>query len=240
MGRGAHGRRCGAAAERTARAGDAAALRRSVSEAVEAFGDTAVPEMLAAIHRSVVEARADSAEILGAIGGAAAVRALVSARVDDAWEVRFAVVNALRESLTPTSVAALERAVSDPHGSVRMLAGRILTDMRDVSRHSITRHFFRCRRLVRRAVARRVLSCSAFPRSLVLTTTRRIPRQVARPRFHISMSLDDVVSGPRQSVGSPLGAGGMRLHDWSTGDSHLLLASILRRNSASQLKATTS
>jgi HEAT repeat protein len=107
-------------------------LRASVSEAVEAFGDAAVPELLAAFHGNAVEVRVDSAEILGAIGGVAAVDALVSALADDAWEVRFAAVNALRESLTPTSVAGLERAVSDLHASVRMLAGRILTDMRDV------------------------------------------------------------------------------------------------------------
>ena len=61
----------------------------------------------------------------------AVTRAVQFALADEAWEVRFAVVNALRESLTPTSVATLERAVSDPHASVRMLAARILTDTRD-------------------------------------------------------------------------------------------------------------
>ncbi len=33
-------------------------------------------------------------------------------------------------------------------------------------------------------------------------------------RFHISMSLDGFVAGPKQSVDNPLGIGGMRLHQW--------------------------
>jgi dihydrofolate reductase len=37
---------------------------------------------------------------------------------------------------------------------------------------------------------------------------------LSRLRFKISMSLDGFVAGPRQSVDSPLGMGGMRLHEW--------------------------
>jgi len=37
---------------------------------------------------------------------------------------------------------------------------------------------------------------------------------VTKLRFRISMSLDGFVAGPHQSVDNPLGAGGMRLHDW--------------------------
>jgi dihydrofolate reductase len=37
---------------------------------------------------------------------------------------------------------------------------------------------------------------------------------MARVRFEISMSLDGFVAGPSQSEESPLGEGGMRLHEW--------------------------
>jgi dihydrofolate reductase len=37
---------------------------------------------------------------------------------------------------------------------------------------------------------------------------------VAKLRLKISMSLDGFVAGPHQSVSDPLGAGGMRLHEW--------------------------
>jgi dihydrofolate reductase len=37
---------------------------------------------------------------------------------------------------------------------------------------------------------------------------------LSRLRFKISMSLDGFVAGPGQGVGSPLGIGGMRLHEW--------------------------
>ena len=37
---------------------------------------------------------------------------------------------------------------------------------------------------------------------------------MSRLRFRISMSLDGFTSGPHQSVDMPLGAGGMRLHEW--------------------------
>ena len=37
---------------------------------------------------------------------------------------------------------------------------------------------------------------------------------MSRLRLRISISLDGFVAGPRQSVVSPLGIGGERLHDW--------------------------
>jgi len=37
---------------------------------------------------------------------------------------------------------------------------------------------------------------------------------MSRLRFRISMSLDGFTSGPHQSVDMPLGAGGMKLHEW--------------------------
>jgi dihydrofolate reductase len=37
---------------------------------------------------------------------------------------------------------------------------------------------------------------------------------MSKVRFRISMSLDGFVAGPDQSVHDPLGAGGMRLHEW--------------------------
>ena len=39
-------------------------------------------------------------------------------------------------------------------------------------------------------------------------------RDVSRLRLKISISLDGFVAGPSQSVGNPLGIGGMRLHEW--------------------------
>jgi dihydrofolate reductase len=40
-------------------------------------------------------------------------------------------------------------------------------------------------------------------------------RDVSKLRFRISMSLDGFVAGPEQSVTSPLGIGGTRLHEWA-------------------------
>jgi dihydrofolate reductase len=37
---------------------------------------------------------------------------------------------------------------------------------------------------------------------------------MSRLRFHISMSLDGYVAGPKQGPDDPLGEGGPRLHDW--------------------------
>ena len=39
--------------------------------------------------------------------------------------------------------------------------------------------------------------------------------RVARLRLRIAMSLDGFVAGPHQSVGNPLGVGGMQLHEWA-------------------------
>jgi dihydrofolate reductase len=41
-----------------------------------------------------------------------------------------------------------------------------------------------------------------------------MPVVMSKVRFKISMSLDGYVAGPNQSVDSPLGVGGMRLHEW--------------------------
>ena len=40
---------------------------------------------------------------------------------------------------------------------------------------------------------------------------------MARVKFDISMSLDGFIAGPNQSVGNPLGEGGMQLHEWALG-----------------------
>jgi dihydrofolate reductase len=41
-----------------------------------------------------------------------------------------------------------------------------------------------------------------------------VTRQVSRLRLSITMSLDGYVAGPDQSLDSPLGVGGMQLHEW--------------------------
>jgi dihydrofolate reductase len=38
--------------------------------------------------------------------------------------------------------------------------------------------------------------------------------RMSKLRFKISISLDGLVAGPDQSVANPIGAGGMRLHEW--------------------------
>jgi dihydrofolate reductase len=38
---------------------------------------------------------------------------------------------------------------------------------------------------------------------------------MSKVRFRIAISLDGFVAGPEQSVGNPLGIGGMRLHEWA-------------------------
>jgi len=38
---------------------------------------------------------------------------------------------------------------------------------------------------------------------------------MSKVRFRIAISLDGFVAGPEQSVGNPLGIGGMRVHEWA-------------------------
>src|SRR3954471_4436049 len=43
----------------------------------------------------------------------------------------------------------------------------------------------------------------------------RGPRGMTRVRSRLSISLDGYAAGPNQSVENPIGAGGMRLHEWA-------------------------
>lgn len=55
-------------------------------------------------------------------------------------------------------------------------------------------------------------TCVSFEHNDGQTTNTRA---MSKLRFGISLSLDGFMAGPNQSVGDPLGIGGMRLHDWA-------------------------
>jgi HEAT repeat protein len=101
-------------------------MRGAAATALESFGDAAVPALLEAFRAGDVAVRVDLTEILGAIGGEASSSALAGAMDDEAWEVRFAAVNAMRQSSSAQAVAALERAAADAHPTVRLVAARVL------------------------------------------------------------------------------------------------------------------
>lgn len=54
---------------------------------------------------------------------------LATALRDDAWEVRFAVVNALRPQSDAATVGTLALATHDAHPHVRLLATRAIQDL---------------------------------------------------------------------------------------------------------------
>ena len=103
-------------------------LRSTVNEALEAFGAMAVPLLIGRLDDGDRAVRVELTEILGVIGGAAAARALAVALQDQAWEVRFAAVNALRHVDDAAATTALTTATSDAHPQVRMLATRMVSD----------------------------------------------------------------------------------------------------------------
>jgi HEAT repeat protein len=101
-------------------------LRSSVNEALEVFGELAIPYLVAAMATREASVRVEVAEILGSIGGDAADGALAAAIDDADAAVRFAVVNAMRSSKGAAVQSALERATRDSHRHVQILARRIL------------------------------------------------------------------------------------------------------------------
>ena len=68
-------------------------------------------------------------EILGSIGGSEVMAPLARALAADAWEVRFAAVNALQRQSDPATVSTLALATADAHQHVRLLATRAMQDL---------------------------------------------------------------------------------------------------------------
>ncbi len=103
-------------------------LQNALHDALVTFGATAVPHLLVMSEHADVAVRVAVTEILGAIGGSAVSSAFVAAMTDDAWEVRFAAVNAMRGMHDPIVAHALGIAAQDEHLHVRLLAKRVLQE----------------------------------------------------------------------------------------------------------------
>jgi HEAT repeat protein len=107
------------------------AFRSTLHDAVSAFGVHVVPALLAVLadRASALATKVEVVEILGSIGGSEVIAPLAQALQDDAWEVRFAAVNALRRQSDAATVGTLAPATQDPHPHVRMLATRAMQDL---------------------------------------------------------------------------------------------------------------
>ncbi len=110
---------------------DASEMRSTIHDAITAFGTEAIPMLVRLLSRDGATAadRVEIVEILGSIGGAGVLAPLSTALQDQAWEVRFAAVNALRRLGDPMTVPVLASAVDDVHPHVRMLATRAVQEL---------------------------------------------------------------------------------------------------------------
>jgi HEAT repeats/PBS lyase HEAT-like repeat len=107
------------------------AMRSTLHDAVAAFGASAVPALLSALADTgtALATKVEVVEILGSIGGGEVIAPLAKALTDDAWEVRFAAVNALRRQSDAATVSTLLPATHDVHPRVRMIATRAVQDL---------------------------------------------------------------------------------------------------------------
>ncbi len=110
---------------------DGSEMRSTIHDAITAFGSAAVEPLSHRLGRDArtTAIRVEIVEILGSIGGAEAVAPLAAALQDQAWEVRFAAVNALRRQEDPLTVPALATAIDDVHPHVRSLARRAVQEL---------------------------------------------------------------------------------------------------------------
>ena len=106
-------------------------MRSTLHDAIVAFGAPAVAPlsaMLRAAEKSLAT-KVELVEILGSIGGAAVMAPLAEALQNDAWELRFAAVNALRRQSDVVTASTLAPATHDVHPRVRLLATRAIQDL---------------------------------------------------------------------------------------------------------------
>jgi HEAT repeat protein len=104
-------------------------LQTRRSEALEAFGEAAVPALEPMLSHADVAVRVAVTEVLGGIGGDVVAVALARAATDAEWDVRFAALNALRGSKSVAAREAMERALRDEDARVRVLATRLLSEV---------------------------------------------------------------------------------------------------------------
>jgi HEAT repeat protein len=105
-------------------------LQTTLTQVLEAFGASAVPDLLRAMEDERWPAREQAAHILGLIGDERAFPALVNALQDTEWQVRFAAVTALGYLGGENAKAALQPMHNDPHPRVRGLVPRVLARLK--------------------------------------------------------------------------------------------------------------
>jgi HEAT repeat protein len=89
-------------------------LQTVLTQALEQFGPSAVPDLLRAMAHESPTVREQAAHILGQIGGEEAATALIHALGDSEWQVRFAAVTALGYTGGERARAALQALPDDP------------------------------------------------------------------------------------------------------------------------------
>lgn len=95
-------------------------------EALETFGETALPNLIRALSLDSNQVRELAANLLGDIGDSSAVDPLIAALDDHDWQVRFAVVEALGSIGDAHARSAVERMTGDPQSQVRAIANAVL------------------------------------------------------------------------------------------------------------------
>ena len=107
------------------------AFRSTLHDAQTVFGANAIPLLLAVLTEttSALAMNVEVVEILGSIGGSEVMEPLARAFAAEAWEVRFAAVNARRRQSDAATVSTLALATADAHAHVRLLATRAMQDL---------------------------------------------------------------------------------------------------------------
>jgi len=112
---------------------------KAVAAAARILGEVRDPRATGALLDAArlsadVDARAQAVAALGKIGGADAVRTLLSALRDPAWEVRAQAAKGLGRLGDQTAAPALQRAMPDPSWWVRVNCGEALAQLGEPGR----------------------------------------------------------------------------------------------------------
>jgi len=91
-------------------------------EVLETFGKKATPRLIHALTSTSIPIRELSASLLGDIGDASTITPLIDALETDAWQVRFAIVEALGAIGDRQALPAIEQMTKDVNLRVRTIA----------------------------------------------------------------------------------------------------------------------
>ncbi len=101
-------------------------LQTTVNFALKRFEAESIPYLMELAHHENDAVREQVVDILGLIGSAESIPALLDALNDPSWKVRFAAVTALSEYQDETLVDNLEPLTHDPEPRVQTLVNLVL------------------------------------------------------------------------------------------------------------------